>query len=214
MAEGRFEWRGSAITIAGWCFPLNGLGEITGEHHHTELETQVSDQEEQGNTDGPPLGALVVDVDVRDSKVGARLVGCPAELASNHHVLNGPRGQPERARDLDRRARELTRESIFVQENSAMVLGDRLEVLLQGTVSDEARTLLNDDHMPRPIGVRSQQARMRTSCRSRIPREDLELVSLTPVALVRAEGGSSTSTRRLFQEFMSRFPICCQSVAG
>ena len=62
-----------------------------------ELETQVLDQEER-NTDEqqkrdanrPPLGALVVDVNVRDSKVEARLVGCPAEHASDHHTLDGP----------------------------------------------------------------------------------------------------------------------------
>ena len=42
----------------------NGLVEIIGEDHRAELETQVSDQEEQGNTDGPPLGSLVVDVNI------------------------------------------------------------------------------------------------------------------------------------------------------
>ena len=59
-----------------------------------------------------------------------------------------------------------------------MVLGDHVEVL-QGTVGDEASTLLYVDHMPRPIEVRGQQARIQTSCRSRVPGEDLELVSQT-----------------------------------
>ena len=39
--------------------------------------------------DGPPLGALVVDKDVGNREVGARLVGRPAELARNHHALDG-----------------------------------------------------------------------------------------------------------------------------
>ena len=99
MAEGSFG-RGSAFTIAGWCFPFNGLVEISCEHRRAELETQVPDQEEQGNADGPPLGTPVVDVDVRDSKVGARPVGCPAELASDHHAFNSPCGVPQRAWDL------------------------------------------------------------------------------------------------------------------
>ena len=51
--------------------PFNGLVEITGEHHRAELETQVTEQEEQGNTDGPPLRALIVYAHVRESKVGA-----------------------------------------------------------------------------------------------------------------------------------------------
>ena len=59
-----------------------------------------------------------------------------------------------------------------------------MEVLRQGTVSDEACTLLYADHMPRVIGVQSQQARSRPSCRSGFPREDLELVCLSPAAQV------------------------------
>ena len=69
MAEGGFHRGGSALTIAGWCFPFDGLVEITREHDRTELDSQVTDQEEHGNTDGSPLGALVVDVHVGDSKV-------------------------------------------------------------------------------------------------------------------------------------------------
>ena len=89
-----------------------------------------------------------------------------------------------------------------------MVLGDHVEVLRQGTVGDEACTFLYADHMPRAIEVRGQQARIRTSCRFRVPREDLELVSLTPVALIRTKSRNRRTTGRLFQEFGSRFQIC------
>ena len=106
---------------------------------------------------------------VGDCEIRARLVGRSAERASDHHALDGPCRVPERAGDMDRRAREVARQGILVEENSAMVLGDHLEVLRLGTVSDEARTLLNADHMPRAIELRSQQARIRTSCRCRVP---------------------------------------------
>ena len=62
-------------------------------------------------------------------------------------------------------------------------------------------------HMPWTIEVRGQQARIRTSCRSRIPGKDLELVSLTPVALIGTKSRSRRTTRRLVQEFGSRFPM-------
>ena len=94
------------------------------------------------------------------------------------------------------------------KENSEMVLGDHVEVLRQGTVSDKARTLLNADHMPRAIEVRSQQARIRTSCKSRIPRDDRKLVSLTQVALIRTKSKPTRTPKRLIQEIGSRFPIC------
>ena len=48
-----------------------------------------------------------------------------------------------------------------------MMLGDHVEVLRRGAVSDKARTLLHADHMPWNVELRSQQARMGTSCRSR-----------------------------------------------
>ena len=48
------------------------------------------------------LGALVVDVDVGDREVGAQLVGCSAEVASNNRALDGPCRVPELARDEDR----------------------------------------------------------------------------------------------------------------
>ena len=75
--------------------------------------------------------------------------GALRKLASNNHALDGPRRVPERARDLYRRARDVSRKSVLVEENSAMVLGDHVEVLRQGTVGDEACTLLYADHTPR-----------------------------------------------------------------
>ena len=138
MAEGGFERRGSAFTIAGRCFPFNGLVEVTGEHHCAELETQVSDHEEQGNAYGPPLGALVVDVSMGHSEVRAQLVRSPAKLTSNRHALDGPCRVPERTGDLDRRARDVARESVLFEEHGAVVPGDHVENFLQGTVSDEA----------------------------------------------------------------------------
>ena len=68
---------------------------------------------------------------------------------------------------------EFARRSVLVEENNAMVLGDQVEVLPKGTVSEETRPLLYVDHMPRPIEVRGQQARIQTSCRSRVPGEEL-----------------------------------------
>ena len=50
--------------------------------------------------------------------------------------------------------------SLF-EEHGAMVLGDHMEVLRQGTVGDEARPLLYADHMPRAIKVRSQKTRIK-----------------------------------------------------
>ena len=105
-------------------------------------------------------------------------------MASNNHALDGLRRVTERARDLDRRAREVARQGILVEENSATVLGDHVEVLRQGAVGDEACTLLYADHMPRAIEERRKHARVRSSCKARIPEEDLKLVCLTPIALI------------------------------
>ena len=89
------------------------------------------------HTHGPPFCAFVVDMDIRDGEVGARLVARPAELAGNHHALDGPRGIPERARDVDRCTREVARVSVLVKENGALVLGDHVEVFRQGTASEK-----------------------------------------------------------------------------
>ena len=126
------------------------------------------------STTAPSLrhGALVVDVDVSDREVGARRVGSPAELASDHHALDGPRRVPERARDLDRRARVLALESVVVEENSAMVLGDHVEVLRQGPFSVEARHFLHTNHMPRAVEVTCQRARVRRAWRGQDSRKE------------------------------------------
>ena len=168
----------------------------------------IAEEQQQRNADGPSLGALVVDVNIGDRETRARRVRHSAELASNNHSLDGPRRAPERARDLARRVRVSARKSILVAENNAMVLGDHVEVLRQGTVGDEASTLLYVDHMPRPIEVRGQQARIQTSCTSRVPGEELQSVRQTSVALIRTKSKTIRATGRLFQELGSRLPIC------
>ena len=128
---------------AGWWWrlkpvPAQHLIEVAGEDDSEELRAQIADEQQQRDANRPPLGALVVDVDVGDREVGARRVRRPAELASNNHALDSPRRVPGRADDVDGRTREVARESIVVEEHGAMVLGDHVEVLRQGTVSDKA----------------------------------------------------------------------------
>ena len=188
VANCGFEWRGPAFSIVRWCFPFNRLVEINGEHHRAELETQVSDQEEQGNTDGPPLGGLFVDVNISDGEIGARLVGRPSEHARDHHALDGPRTTPDRARDVDRRTREVARESVLDEEDSANVLGSHVEVLSQRTVSDKASSILCADDVPPGVRVACQRVRIRFPRWATIPREVLELVSRAPVWAGRTSG--------------------------
>ena len=52
---------------------------ITGQDDCAQLHAQVADEQQQRDTNGPPLGALVVDVDIVDREVGARWVRRPAE---------------------------------------------------------------------------------------------------------------------------------------
>ena len=88
--------RDPALTeIAMWRFTFKGPVEITSEDDSAELHAQVADEQQECDAHGPPLGALVIDVNVVDCGVGARLVGRPAEHAGNHHALDGPRGVPE-----------------------------------------------------------------------------------------------------------------------
>ena len=65
-----------------------------------------------------------------------------------------------------------------------MVLGDHVEVLCQGTVSDETRPFLYANHMPRPAEVACRRAWVRSPRRARVPRQDLQLVGLTSAALI------------------------------
>ena len=160
-------WSEGPLGAASLSVPLS---KITGQD---DSAAQIAEEQQQRNADEPPLGALVVDVNIGDRETRARRVRHSAELARNNHALDGPLRAPERARDLDRRARVSALKSILVEENNAMVLVDHVEVLRQGTVGDEAGTLLYVDHMPRPFKVQGQQARIQTSCRSRVPGEEL-----------------------------------------
>ena len=89
---------------------------------------------------------------------------------------------PVRAGNLNRRARLATVKGVLVEENSAVVLGDHVKFLRQGTMGDEAGPFLHADHMPT-----CQRARVRTSRRSRVPRKDLEQVRATAVVVVRSK---------------------------
>ena len=80
----------SALAIARGCIPFDGLVEDSSEYHRTELEAQVPDEQQQSDAHRPSLSALVVDVDVRDGTVRARLVGCPAKFAGNRHTFKKP----------------------------------------------------------------------------------------------------------------------------
>ena len=174
-AEGCLE-RGNATLTLGATrgeLALGTLIKVTSEHHCAELETQVTDQEEQGNTDGPPLGALVVVVNVGDREVGARLVGSSAEPASNNHALEGPCSIPELARDEERNTRAVGFEGVLVEEDGAAVLGNHAELFLQRHVVAEARASLHAVNMPRAIEVACQQTRVRTPNGSRIPGKKL-----------------------------------------
>ena len=141
---------GEILTVR-CCLTLCSFVEVACEDDRAKHHAEVADEQQQRDADRPPLGALVV-VNISDREIGARLVGRSAELAGDHCALHGPRRVP----DLDRSAREVARESILVEEHGAMVLSDHVEVLRQGTVSDEARPLLCADHMPRSIKVRKQ----------------------------------------------------------
>ena len=63
-----------------------------------------------------------------------------------------------RARDLDRRARDVVCKSIIVEENFAVVLGGDVEVLREGTAGHENRTLLDADDVPGSVKVVCQSA--------------------------------------------------------
>ena len=65
-----------------------------------------------------------------------------------------------------------------------MVLGDHVEDLRQGTVSDETKPLLYANHMPKAIEVWRQRPRVRASCKARISRKIMEFVCRSSAALV------------------------------
>ena len=68
-----------------------GLVEIAGEDDSAEFHAQVAHEQQDCDAHGPPLGALIVDVNIPNCERRARLVGRPAEPAGNHHSLDGPR---------------------------------------------------------------------------------------------------------------------------
>ena len=91
VAEDGLQWRHSPlIDRPVRCFALSAFVEVASEDDSAKLQAQVADEEHLRNAHGPPSCALVVDMDVGDGEVGARRVGRPAELAGNHHALNGP----------------------------------------------------------------------------------------------------------------------------
>ena len=75
---------------AGSEFTLSTLAEVAGKDDSAQLHAKVADKQQERDANRPPLGALVVDVNIGDGGIGARLVGRPAELAGNHHALDSP----------------------------------------------------------------------------------------------------------------------------
>ena len=113
MAEGGFERRDPAFAkVASWRVAFNCFVEIADEDNSAELEAQVPNQEEQGNTNGPPLGALVVHVNIGDCEIGAQLVGRSAERASDHHASNSNCRITKRTWDQKRHTRDVAREGV------------------------------------------------------------------------------------------------------
>ena len=139
------------------------LNEVSCKHNRTELEAQVTDEEQQRNAHRPPLGALVLDMDAGDREIGARRVGSSAEVACNNHTLDGPRGVPQLARDEEWNTRVVGLKGVLV-EDCAAVLGGHMEVALQGHVAAERRAVLHTDHMPRAVEVTCQQTYLRQPC--------------------------------------------------
>ena len=116
------------------------------------------------------------------------MVGCLAKFASDHHAFNSTCLVTQRTWNLKRGTGDVVLEGILVEEHGAMMLDDHVEVLLQGTVGDEARPLLYANHMPWAVEVRSKQTSIRTTCWSCVPRQDLQLVTGSPVGLVGLQG--------------------------
>ena len=85
------------------------------------------------------------------------MVGCLAKFANDHHAFNSPCLVMQRTWNLKRSTGDVVLEGILVEEHGVMMLDDHVEVLLQGTVGDEARPLLYENHMPWAAEVRSKQ---------------------------------------------------------
>ena len=209
MATRGFHRRGSAFTIAGWRFPFDGLVEVFSEHDRTELEARVPDEQQQRYAHRTSFSAFVVGVDVRGSKVGARLVGCLAKFAGNCQTFNSPCRVAQRTWNLKRCTRDVALEGVFLlEEYGTVVLGDHVEVLLQETVGDEAGPLLYANRMPWAVEVRSKQTRIRSTCWSWVPRRDLQLVGRARVGLVGPQGRARRPAGQTVQELRGRLTIC------
>ena len=164
---------GDARGVDGWFkFTFGTLAEVTGEHNRTELEAQVTDEEQQRNAHRPPLDALAVDMDVGDRE-GKSTTDSSAEFASNNYALDGPRGVLELARDEERHTRVAGLEGVFVEEHSAVVLGDHVEIVLQRLVVAKTHTFLHADYMPRAIELACQQTQAQPPTGSGIPGKKL-----------------------------------------
>ena len=102
----------------------------------------------------------------------ARLVGRSAKLAGDDNALKGPRRISVRAGNLNRRARVASLKDVLVKEHAAVMLGDHVKVLRQGTIGDQASLLLHANNVPRTVQMTCQSARVRTSRWTWVTRED------------------------------------------
>ena len=198
MAEGGFERRDPPFAkIASWRVAFKCLVEIVGGDDSAELHAQVADEQQECDARRPPLGATRSYCGCWRPWSRSTTGRAPCEIAGGHHALNGPRGIPERAKDPDRRAREVARKSILVEESGATVLGGDVEVLRKGTIGDEACTFLNTNNVPQSVEVIRHGTRIRATRRSRVPGEDLGLVSLSPAAQVRTKSRTRRATEHI-----------------
>ena len=70
MAEGGLKRRDPTVTrVARRGFTFDSFVEVAGKHNHTELEAQAADEQQKRDAHRPPLGALVVDVNVGDCEI-------------------------------------------------------------------------------------------------------------------------------------------------
>ena len=104
------------------------------------------------------------------------MVGCLAKFASGHRAFNSPCLVTQRTWNLKRCTGDVVLEGILVEEHGAMMLDDHVEVLLQGTVGDEARHLLYANHMPWAAEVICQSTLVRSPHWTGVPRQNLQFV--------------------------------------
>ena len=120
--------------------------EVAGEDDGAELHAQVADEQQKRDANRPPLGALVVDVNVGVCEIGAMPSTAHEKYLSDQGTWIG----------------------VHEKSTAQWCWVITWKFSARGTVSDETRPFLYANHMPRAIEVRSQQARIRTSCGSRI----------------------------------------------